>query len=295
MNNMATIFKTNFPDLKLKTSGKVRDIYDLDDHYLFVATDRISAFDVIMDQPIPDKGHILSNISVFWFNQTKDIIRNHFVTNDPNEYPNECKPYINTLEGRSMLVKKCRPLPIECIVRDYLAGSGWKEYQKSRSICDIRLPEGLMEYSRLPEAIYTPSTKAVKGHDENINFNKSIEIIGKKLAEELREKSLELFEYASDHLYQRGIILADTKFEFGLDDDDDLVLIDEAITPDSSRFWLKESYSPGEQQINFDKQILRDYLESISWNKQPPPPQLPQEIIDKTREKYQEAFKRIIK
>jgi phosphoribosylaminoimidazole-succinocarboxamide synthase len=292
---METIFKTDFPELKLKASGKVRDIYDLGEYFLFVATDRISAFDVIMDQPIPNKGSILSNISVFWFNETKHIIKNHFVTNDPDEYPDECKPYKEQLQGRSMLVKKCKPLPIECIVRGYIAGSGWKDYLKNRSICGINLPDGLVEYSRLPEPIFTPSTKAVKGHDENIPFNVSIEIVGKNLAEQLRQKSLDLFDFASDHLYQRGIILADTKFEFGLDDDDNLILIDEAITPDSSRFWLKEFYEPGKAQMNFDKQVLRDYLESTNWNKQPPAPELPNEIIIKTTEKYQEAYNRIIK
>ncbi len=292
---MTTLFKTDFQDLKLKASGKVRDIYDLKDHYLFVATDRISAFDVIMNQAIPDKGSILSNISVFWFNKTKDIIRNHFITNNPDDYPTECNQYKEKLEGRSMLVKKCKPLPVECIVRGFIAGSGWKEYKKNHSICEIRLPEGLVEYSQLPEAIYTPSTKANKGHDENISFSKSIEIIGIKLAEELREKSLQLYEYAFDYLLQRGIILADTKFEFGLDESDNVILIDEALTPDSSRFWLKEHYAPGKPQINFDKQILRDYLESISWNKQPPPPELPERIILKTREKYLEAYNRITK
>ena len=292
---MKTIFKTDFTSLKLKASGKVRDIYDLDDYYLFVATDRISAFDVIMNQPVPNKGKILSNISVFWFNKSKYIIKNHYITNDPDDYPDDCKPYKDELFGRSMLVKKCRTLPIECIVRGYIAGSGWKEYQKNKSICGINLPDGLIEYSRLPEPIYTPSTKAVKGHDENIPFNVSIEIVGKNLAEQLREKSLELFNYASDYLYQRGIILADTKFEYGLDDDDNLILIDEAITPDSSRFWLKELYEPGKVQMNFDKQVLRDYLESIEWNKQPPPPELPSEIIQTTADKYQEAYNRIIK
>lgn len=292
---MGTIFKTDFTDLNLKASGKVRDIYDLGDHYLFVATDRISAFDVIMNQTIPDKGSVLSNISVFWFRKTSSIIKNHFVSNIVEDYPEVCMKYKDDLEGRSMLVKKCRTLPLECIVRGYIAGSGWKEYKKHGSICNISLPEGLIEYSRLPEAIYTPSTKAIKGHDQNISFKKSIDIVGKDLAERLREISLELYEFAADHLYERGLILADTKFEFGLDDDGELILIDEALTPDSSRFWLKEYYSPGKEQINFDKQVLRDYLESISWNKQPPPPDLPQDIIMKTREKYLEAYNRIIK
>jgi len=292
---MHVVLNTNFEGIPQPRRGKVRDIFELDKYLLIVATDRISAFDVIMDEPIPGKGKFLSQITTFWFNNTKHIIPNHFVTNNVDDYPEEFRKYKSQLEGRSMLVKKCKVVPIECIVRGYVAGSGWKEYQKSSTICGISIPVGLLEYSKLPEPIFTPSTKAEVGHDENISFAVMADLVGNDLAEKLSKASIELYKFAADYLEKRDIIFADTKFEFGIDEDNNLILIDEAITPDSSRFWLKEEYAPGKPQMNFDKQVLRDYLESINWNKQPPPPKLPQTIIDKVIEKYQDAVYRILK
>ncbi len=287
------IKQTNFPDLKLLKRGKVRDIYDLGEYLLIVSTDRISAFDVVMDDPIPDKGKILNQMSVFWFEKLSDLVKNHLVSFDPKEYPKECSPYIGELEGRSMLVRKTEPLKVECIVRGYLAGSGWKEYKKTGSICGIPLPEGLKEADRLPEPIFTPSTKAEEGmHDENISFEEAKRILGDEIAEKVREISLEIYEFGRRFAEERGIIIADTKFEFGLIDGE-LILIDEVLTPDSSRFWPLEEYEPGRPQKSFDKQFLRDYLESIGWPKKPPPPKLPKEIIEKTRERYLEAYRRI--
>lgn len=292
---MNTILETNFKELNLKQKGKVRDIYDLNQFLLFVTTDRISAFDVVMSEPIPDKGKILSQISAFWFKNTTHIVKNHFITNNVEEYPKECKKYSAELDGRSMLVKKCKVLPIECIVRGYVAGSGWKEYRTQGTICGIKLPEGLKEFSKLPEPTFTPSTKADVGHDENINIEKAAEIIGWDNVKKLSDYSIKLYKYAEEYLEKNGLIIADTKFEFGVDENGEIILIDEALTPDSSRFWLKEKYAPGVSQYNFDKQVLRDYLEMIGWNKQPPPPHLPDEIIKKTQEKYWEAFHRIVK
>lgn len=291
---METIYRTELADLNLRNRGKVRDIYDLGDFLLFVATDRISAFDVVMNEPIPYKGIILSKISKFWLQKTKHIIPNHFITDDVTRYPESCSKYAPILEGRSMLVKKCSPLPIEAIVRGYVAGSGWKEYKRSGTICGIPLPEGLVEFQRLPEPIYTPSTKAEIGHDVNVDFDYTVGILGGQLAERVREISINLFKFASEYLENRGLILADTKFEFGLDENNELMLIDEVLTPDSSRFWLKEEYAPGKPQYNFDKQVLRDYLESVGWDKTPPPPQLPEEVISKIVEKYKEAYSRIV-
>ncbi len=291
---MTTIYKTNFEDIKLKNRGKVRDIYEFDNFLLFVATDRISAFDVVMNEPIPSKGKILNQISKFWLTKTKDIIANHYITDDVRQYPSACQKYADVLDGRSMLVKKCKPLPIEAIVRGYIAGSGWKEYQKTQSICGIPLPEGLQEFQKLPEPIYTPSTKEEIGHDINVNFDYTVNLLGQELANRIKETSLNLFKFASSYLEGKGLILADTKFEFGLDNNGNLTLIDEVLTPDSSRFWLSEDYAPGKPQYNFDKQVLRDYLESLAWDKVPPPPPLPPEIINKIVEKYKEAFKRII-
>ncbi|OGU14890.1 MAG: phosphoribosylaminoimidazolesuccinocarboxamide synthase [Ignavibacteria bacterium GWB2_35_12] len=291
---MAIVYKTDFRGVTEPRRGKVRDIFETEKYILIVATDRISAFDVIMNEPIPEKGKILSQISTSWFNRTKNIIRNHFLSNYVADYPYEFHKYSEQLEGRSMLVKKCKPLPIECIVRGYVAGSGWKEYKSNKSICGISLPEGLLEFSRLPEPIFTPSTKAEVGHDENISPEQAGDMIGKELAAQIADVSIKLYKFGAEYLEKNNIILADTKFEFGTDEDGELFLIDEALTPDSSRFWLKEEYSPGKPQINFDKQVLRDYLESLDWNKQPPPPKLPQEIIDKTLEKYKEAFRRIV-
>lgn len=291
---MSIVYKTDLPGVLEPRRGKVRDIYEMDKYILIVATDRISAFDVIMNEPIPEKGKILSQISLSWFNRTKHIIRNHFISNNVSDYPSEFQKYKEQLEGRSMLVKKCKPLPIECIVRGYVAGSGWKEYKVSNTICGIPLPEGLLEFSRIPEPIFTPSTKAEVGHDENISPEQAAKMIGKELADKIADVSIELYKFGADFLEKNNIILADTKFEFGTDENGDLCLIDEALTPDSSRFWLKEEYAPGKPQINFDKQVLRDYLESLDWNKQPPPPKLPQEIIERTLEKYKEAFRRIV-
>jgi phosphoribosylaminoimidazole-succinocarboxamide synthase len=288
------LINTELKDLKLLKRGKVRDLYDVGEYLLFIATDRISAFDVIMNQPIPEKGSILTKISVFWFKNTTHIVPNHFISDDPSEYPEECKKYSEILEGRSMLVRKCKPLPVECVVRGYLAGSGWKEYKEKKTVCGIRLPNGLSEFSKIPAPIFTPSTKAESGHDLNITFEQMIQLIGEELAEKVSRISIELFNFASEKLEKSNLILADTKFEFGLNENNELLLIDEVLTPDSSRFWLKEHYAPGQPQYNFDKQILRDYLESIDWNKQPPPPVLPDEIIEKTAEKYREALYRII-
>lgn len=294
MKTMNTMYRSDFKNLKLINSGKVREIYEVDGKILFVTSDRISAFDVIMDQPIPNKGTILSEISAFWFGKTKHIVDNHFITNDINEYPEQCKEYANELSGRSMLVRKCKTLPIECIVRGYVAGSGWKDYEQTGKICGIEIPGGLVEFQRLPEPIFTPSTKAEEGHDENISFEQAAQIIGLEKAEKIKKYAVELYKFAAKFLFVKGLVLADTKFEFGEDENGEIILIDEALTPDSSRFWLLEDYAPGKPQMNFDKQVLRDYLESIDWNKTPPPPHLPEEILQKTSEKYQIARKRIM-
>ena len=284
------VIETNIEALNLMKRGKVRDIYDLDDHLLMVATDRISAFDVVMPNPIPDKGKILTQISLFWFEIMKPILPNHVITANVDDYPEICRPYAEVLRDRSMLVKKAKPLPIECIVRGYISGSGWKDYQTSGGVCGIRLPGGLKESDKLPEPVFTPSTKADSGlHDINIDFEKTVEKIGKPLAEKVRKISLEIYNKGADFAYKKGIIIADTKFEFGLLNDD-LILIDEVLTPDSSRFWPQPSYHPGGAQKSFDKQYLRDYLISINWNKKPPAPSLPQYVITNTRDKYQEAY-----
>jgi phosphoribosylaminoimidazole-succinocarboxamide synthase len=285
--------ETNFSDIKLLRRGKVRDVYDLGECLLFVATDRISAFDVIMKEPIPEKGKILNKISEFWFKNTRHIIDNHFITSKIEDFPEVCLKYAEELFDRSMLVRKCQPLPVECIVRGYIAGSGWKEYQRQGTICGIKLPTGLREFERLPEPIFTPSTKAERGHDENISPETAKILLGQDIFQRIEQASINLYNFASKYLYNRGIILADTKFEFGVIDGE-LILIDEALTPDSSRFWLKETYAPGIPQMNFDKQILRDYLENIGWNKQPPPPTLPNEIIQGTLEKYHTALEWIL-
>lgn len=280
---------TDIPGIPLFRRGKVRDVYDLGDVLLIVATDRISAFDVIMEDPIPGKGKLLTELSKFWFDKTRHIINNHIISTDPSEYPSILSPYHALLEGRSMLVKKTKPLPIECVVRGYLAGSGWKEYQHSGTICGIVLPSGLQQSQQLPEPIFTPATKAEEGHDENISLEQAIELCGKR-ALEAKEISLKLYGFAHEFARTRGIILADTKFEFGVDNDGCLILIDEALTPDSSRYWLEETYSIGGQQENFDKQVLRDYLETLDWNKQEPSPRLPLHIIESIKAKYQQAI-----
>jgi phosphoribosylaminoimidazole-succinocarboxamide synthase len=288
------ISQTEFKTLNLKGRGKVRDIYDLGDRLLIVATDRISAFDVVMPNPIPDKGRVLTQLSAFWFDVTREIVPNHVISAHVRDFPKECLPYEEALESRSMLVVKTDVLPIECIVRGYLSGSGWEDYRKTGSVCGIPLPEGLAESSKLEEPIFTPSTKAEQGlHDENIPFEKMEEVVGKDLARRLKSTSIDVYKKARDYAEQRGILIADTKMEFGIKDGK-LILIDELLTPDSSRFWPKEGYRPGGSQKSFDKQFLRDYLLSIRWNKTPPAPQLPQEIIDKTREKYLEAYEKLV-
>jgi len=287
----AIVLETNLPDLKLVNRGKVRDIYDLGEHLLIVTSDRLSAFDVIMNEGIPKKGQVLNQISIFWFNLMADIIPNHIVATEVSDFPTATHAYRDQLEGRSMLVKKARPLPVECIVRGYVSGSGWKEYQQSGSICGIPLPENLLESARLPEPIFTPSTKAELGeHDENITFDETIRLCGREIAEQIRDKTIEIYCRARDYAWEKDIIIADTKFEYGVMNDGSLIWIDEALSPDSSRFWPKQHYQPGGPQPSFDKQFVRNYLETLDWNKQAPPPPLPAEIVAKTAEKYQEAL-----
>lgn len=287
------VIETNFNGLNLIKRGKVRDIYDIGEKLLMVATDRISAFDVVMQDPIPEKGKILTRISLYWFDIMKSLLPNHVISGNVEDYPESCGPYKDVLRGRSMLVKKAEPLPIECIVRGYLSGSGWKDYQASGEICGIKLPGGLKEADKLPEPVFTPSTKAEKGHhDINIDFNDAVKIIGKQLAEKVRKLSIAIYKKGADLAYKKGIIIADTKFEFGILKDD-LMLIDEVLTPDSSRFWPLESYEPGGPQKSYDKQYLRDYLLSISWNQKPPAPPLPQNVISNTHNKYREAFRQL--
>lgn len=284
------ISETDFPELKLLKRGKVRDVYDLGEPLLMVATDRISAFDVVMPDPVPDKGIILTQISLFWFDIMQPLIQNHVIAKDVEQYPEVCRPYADVLQGRSMLVKKAQPLPIECIVRGYISGSGWKEYTNSGSICGIKLPAGLKESQQLPEAIFTPSTKAELGeHDINIDFNEAANLIGKAKAEKIRDLSLVIYKKGAALADQKGIIIADTKFEFG-SIGDDLILIDEILTPDSSRFWPKQSYRPGGPQKSYDKQYVRDYLNTLDWDKKAPGPALPEEVIANTRQKYLDAL-----
>jgi len=285
-----TISETDFEELKLLKRGKVRDVYDLGEHLLMVATDRISAFDVIMPNPVPDKGMILTQISLFWFDIMQPLIQNHVVAKDVKQYPEICQSYADALQGRSMLVKKAQPLPIECIVRGYISGSGWKEYTDSGSVCGIALPEGLKESQQLPEPIFTPSTKAEQGeHDINIDFNEAANLIGEAKAQKIRDLSVAIYKKGADLADQKGIIIADTKFEFG-SVGDDIILIDEILTPDSSRFWPKESYSPGGPQKSYDKQYLRDYLNTLDWDKKAPGPALPDDVIANTRQKYLDAL-----
>lgn len=290
-----TILKVELPNLpgvrKIK-SGKVRDIFEVGEYLLLVATDRISAFDVVMPNGIPNKGEVLTQISYFWFKKTESFQKNHLVGGPDDPLPEVLKPYERILARRSMLVKKCKPLAIECVVRGYLAGSGWKEYKYTQSVCGIKLPPGLQESSELPEPIFTPATKAETGHDENISFERACEIVGDDLALKARDASLRIYKFARDYARSRGIIIADTKFEFGICDGE-LILIDELLTPDSSRFWPADTYKPGKSQPSFDKQFVRDYLESLNWNKQPPAPVLPPDIVEKTRQKYLEAYERL--
>jgi len=286
----SVLLETNLPGVKLFSRGKVRDVYELGDKLLVVATDRLSAFDVVMCEGIPDKGRVLTQLSCFWFNLIKNEIRHHFITAKVAEYPRELHPFADQLEGRSMLVEKARTFPIECVVRGYLAGSGWKEYRATGSVCGIKLPAGLQESSRLENPIFTPATKAQTGHDENITMDEMATQVGPVVAKMLCKLSLELYRKGREFAEGRGIIIADTKFEWGLKDGQ-VILIDEVLTPDSSRFWPMHDYAPGKPQPSFDKQFVRDYLESLRWNKQPPPPPLPPEVVEKTSEKYREAYR----
>ncbi len=288
---MKTIRETNFGGLTPAARGKVRDIYDLGDKLLIVATDRLSAFDVVMPTPIPDKGRVLTQLSLFWFNLLRDVIPNHVLSAD--NFPAPFDRYSEELTGRSMVVRKTKPLPIECVARGYLSGSGWKEYRATGKVCGIALPGGLKESDKLPQPIFTPATKAASGHDENIVFEQTSEMIGKPLAEKVRDVTLEIYRRAAAYAQQRGILLADTKFEFGLLNDE-LIWIDEALTPDSSRFWSAAQYRPGGAQPSFDKQFVRDYLERIQWPKTPPGPDLPPDVVAATRAKYREAYRILV-
>jgi phosphoribosylaminoimidazole-succinocarboxamide synthase len=291
-SNNETVLQLDLPGVKKLKSGKVREVFNLGDRLLFVATDRISAFDVIMPNGIPRKGEVLTQISYFWFAQTESFQPNHLLSRANDPLPKNLRPFASQLARRSMIVKKAKPLAIECVVRGYLAGSGWKEYQKFQTVCGIKLPLGLKESSELPEPVFTPATKAETGHDENIPFAEAAKIVGADIAEEARAKSLKIYNSARDYARQRGIIIADTKFEFGLFDGK-LILIDEVLTPDSSRFWPADRYQPGRGQPSFDKQFVRDYLETLDWNKTPPGPVLPPNVVAKTSAKYLEAYERL--
>ncbi len=284
------VWQTNLPGIQFLNRGKVRDLYQVGDRLLIVATDRLSAFDVVLPTAIPDKGRVLTQLSLFWFNLLRDIIPNHIVAD--SDLPSELVPFRDQLEGRAMLCRRTKPVLIECVVRGYLSGSGWKDYSATGKVCGIALPAGLRESDRLPEPIFTPSTKAEKGHDENISFDEAAALVGREVAERVRTVSLDIYKRAAAYAEPRGIILADTKFEFGFDGDE-LVWIDEALTPDSSRFWPADGYQPGRAQPSFDKQFVRDYLERIGWNKQPPGPELPTEVVTGTQGKYREAYRQL--
>ena len=282
----------NFSDLKPAHSGKVRDIYEAGEHLIIVASDRISAFDCILPTPIAGKGNILTQLSLFWFEKTQHIIENHLISAEIRDYPAPFSGFESELGGRSMLVKRAGVLPIECVVRGYLAGSGWKEYQKSQSVCGVLLPPGLRESDKLPQAIFTPTTKAQAGHDLPITWDETVALVGEEMATRARDASLALYTFAADYALQRGVIIADTKFELGLHDGE-LILVDEVLTPDSSRFWDAQSYAPGRAQDSFDKQFVRDYLETLDWDKTPPAPTLPPAIAEGTAAKYREALARL--
>lgn len=291
MNN-DVLLKTDFKGLKLFRRGKVRDVYDLGDELLIVSTDRISCFDVVLPCGIPYKGKVLTGISTFWFDFIKAIIPHHLITADVDKYPAELKKYKADLDGRSMLVLKTKPLPVECVVRGYLSGSGWKEYKETQSVCGISLPKGLRQSDKLPEAIFTPTTKADVGHDQNVTQKFVADLLGSEIAEYLKKISIEIYNRASGYALGKGIIIADTKFEFGMHNKR-VIIIDEALTPDSSRFWPLKDYKSGEATLSFDKQFVRDYLETLDWDKSPPAPTLPKEIIEKTTEKYLEAYRKL--
>ena len=302
----AVVLETNLSGLTLARRGKVRDVYDLGQHLLIVATDRISAFDYILGSGIPDKGKVLTQLSAFWFDHMGDLVPHHVVAVDVDQFPAATRPHRDVLRGRSMLVKKTDPLPVECVARGYISGSGWKDYKQSGAVCGIPLPPGLRESDPLPEPIFTPATKAESGHDENISEAQAGAIVGESLIRRLKHLTLSIYARGVEHADEKGIIIADTKFEFGRlrrpgseaasasqGASDDLILIDEILTPDSSRFWPKDTYAPGKSQFSFDKQFVRDHLEAIGWNKQPPVPSLPDDVVAKTREKYLEAYKRL--
>jgi len=292
IQNNETVLQLDLPGVKKLKSGKVREIFDLGDVFLFVASDRISAFDVVMPNGIPRKGEVLTQISHFWFDQTENLVPNHRLAKAGDPLPGQLAPFASQVARRSMIVQKARPLAVECIVRGYLAGSGWKEYKKSQTVCGIPLPAGLQESCELPEPIFTPSTKAETGHDENISFDEARKILGVDIANQARELSLKIYKFARDYARQRGIIIADTKFEFGLHEGK-LILIDEVLTPDSSRFWPADQYTPGKSQPSYDKQFVRDYLETLDWNKTPPGPMLPPDVVARTTAKYLEAYERL--
>ncbi|MFH1788988.1 MAG: phosphoribosylaminoimidazolesuccinocarboxamide synthase [Candidatus Altiarchaeota archaeon] len=285
------VLETNLPYPKFK-KGKVREVYDLDEHLLIVASDRISAFDVVLPNGIPDKGKVLTQLSLYWFKQIGDLVGNHVITADIKDYPDNLQEHAETLKGRSMLVKKADVIPIECVSRGYLAGSGWKDYQKTGMVCGIELPSGMRESEELPEPIYTPATKADTGHDINISFSEMKDVVDEGTAEKLRDLTLSIYSKAAGEARGKGIIIADTKFEFGFFEDE-LILVDEALTPDSSRFWPADSYNPGGPQKSFDKQYVRDFLETLDWDKSPPGPELPAEVVSGTRKRYLEAYKKI--
>jgi phosphoribosylaminoimidazole-succinocarboxamide synthase len=289
----SVLLRTDFPELKLHASGKVRDVYELDsEHLLFAATDRISAFDYVLATGIPHKGRVLTQISLFWFNFLRDVVANHVVTADVEKYPAAAQIYADQLHGRSMMVMRAEMIPVECVVRGYISGSAWKEYKASGRVCGIELPAGLKESAKLPQPIFTPATKATTGHDENIPFDEMTRIVGVELSRQLRDLTLKIYSKAADYALQKGIIIADTKFEFGMTSKG-ITLADEVLTPDSSRFWPADKYQPGRAQDSYDKQYVRDYLEQIRWNKQPPAPALPLGVARQTSEKYLEAFQQL--
>ena len=303
MTSETSLFETSLSGLSPHRRGKVRDLYALEDQLLIVATDRISAYDLVLGSTIPDKGKVLTQLSAFWFDRTTSIVQNHLISTTPADYPSACHPHMETLRGRSMLVRKTEPIPVECVARGYLVGSGWVDYQRTGSVCGVQLPKGLQQSDQLPEPIFTPATKATTGHDENISEAEAAKLVGPKLMAKLRDLTLALYNHGATHAESCGIIVADTKFEFGLirnggsqttgtdiSDRDEIILIDEALTPDSSRFWPKETYVPGRSQPSFDKQYVRDHLDQIKWNRRPPVPQLPDSVVAKTRDKYNEAF-----
>ena len=289
----SVVLETQLSGLTLSRRGKVRDVYDLGDQLLIVATDRISAFDYILGSGIPDKGRVLTQLSAFWFGLIGDLVPHHLISVNVDDFPAAARAHRDILQGRSMLVKKTDPLPVECVARGYLSGSGWKDYKNSGAVCGISLPPGLRESDRLPQTIFTPATKAESGHDENIPEEAAARVVGPELLAQLKKLTMELYAHGVAHAESRGIILADTKFEFGLMPNGDIILIDEVMTPDSSRYWPRDQYTPGGAQPSFDKQYVRDYLEDIRWNKQPPVPSLPESVVLQTREKYLEAYRRI--